>query len=127
MLNMLNGLIVKVWAQEVSTDVPANPLGDRFGGGLSEVFAFIINIVIGTGIALTVVFLGIAGIKYMTSQGDPKAKETAQNALTNAVIGFIVVIAAFTIKIVVGNILAAGAGGTVIENVTPEPSGIPTL
>ena len=49
----------------------------------------------------------------MTAKGDQKAATEARNALTNAVVGFIVVIGAFTIKIVLQNIL----GGENVPNV----------
>jgi hypothetical protein len=114
---MTKGLLKQAHAQ-VDTSVIANPLGDRFTT-LADVFGLATNLVIGVGIALTVIFLVIGGIKYVTSQGDVKAADEARGALTNAVIGFVVVLAAFTIKLIVGNILNPGAGGTVVEDVTP--------
>jgi len=80
---------------------------------LADAFNIAINIVLGAGIALTIVFLILGGIQYMTAKGDQKAATEARNALTNAVVGFIVVIGAFTIKIVLQNIL----GGENVPNV----------
>lgn len=85
---------------------------------LSDVFALGINIVLGIGVALTVIFLILGGIQYMTARGDQKAAQEARASLTNAVIGFIVVIGAFTIRTVLISVI--GAEGTVIEETVPE-------
>ena len=100
-------LLREALAQAVVTTV-SNPL-PNFGAGttLANIFALIINVVIGIGIALTVIFLILGGIQYITSRGDAKAADAARASLTNAVIGFIVVLAAVTIRFVVQNILAA--------------------
>src|SRR3990167_10179183 len=74
---------------------------------IADAFAIAINIVLGAGIALTIIFLILGGIQYMTAKGDQKAATEARNALTNAVIGFIVVIGAFTIKTVLQGLLGA--------------------
>ncbi len=107
----------KVYAQ-VETNVIPNPLGTRFET-LADVFGLATNLVIGAGIALTVIFLVVGGIRYIASQGDPKATDAARGALTNAVIGFVVVIAAFTIKIVVGGVLNTDAGNVGVDQVVP--------
>ena len=72
---------------------------------LPQVFTFVINLVLGVGIAVTIIFLILGGIQYITAKGDAKAAGAARDALTNAVIGFIVVIGAFTIKTIVLNAL----------------------
>src|SRR3989344_6185582 len=76
---------------------------------LSELFGIAINIVLGAGLALTIIFLILGGIQYMTAKGDQKAATEARNALTNAVVGFVVVIGAFTIKKVIENITGANS------------------
>ena len=108
-------LVQKVMAQvQTTVDPPSNLTVTT----LAEAFGIAINIVLGAGIALTIVFLILGGIKYMTSKGDQKAAQEARNALTNAVIGFIVVIGAFTIRIIVTNVIGGDASATVQE-VTP--------
>ena len=102
----------------VSTQAIQNPLGNRFQT-LADVFGLVINLVIGVGVSLTVVFLVIGGIRYITAQGDVKAAESARASLTNAVIGFVIVLAAITIKFIVGGILNTGAGSTNVQEVTP--------
>lgn len=78
-------------------DLPFNDLADVFG--------FLINVVLGVGIAVTIIFLILGGIQYITAKGDQKAAGAARDALTNAVIGFIVVIGAFTIRLILLNVI----------------------
>ena len=75
---------------------------------LADVFGFLVNVVLGVGIAITIIFLILGGIQYITAKGDQKAAGAAREALTNAVIGFIVVIGAFTIRLILMNVI----GGT---------------
>lgn len=105
-------LLRKVYA-DVPTTV-SNPLGNRFTS-IADVFALLINVIIGVGIALTIVYLVLGGIQYITSRGDTKAADEARGALTNAVIGFVVVLGAITVRIVVGNILGANDTSTYNE------------
>lgn len=84
---------------------------------LAEVFTLAINVVMGVGISLTIIFLILGGIQYMTAKGDQKAAQEARTSLTNAVIGFIVVIGAFTIRAILLNLL--NGDGVTIPNVTP--------
>lgn len=107
-------------AQAVATTV-VNPLQNTLGTDvtIANVFALITNIIIGIGIALTVVFLVLGGIQYITSRGDAKAAETARASLTNAVIGFIIVVAAITIRFAIGNVLFGGTDTSGFGNVTP--------
>lgn len=46
---------------------------------------------------VAVFMIAYAGIRYITSRGDPKAVEGARNTLTWAVIGLIVIIISFAI------------------------------
>ncbi len=78
---------------------------------LAKVFGLIMNVVLGVGIALTVIYLILGGIKYITSQGDQKNTQTAREWLTNAVIGFIIVLAAFAIKSLTARLLGADTSG----------------
>ena len=106
--------VQNVYAQPL-TDVQLTPLTDV--NSIADALAIILNIVVGIGIALVVIFLVFGGIQYVMSKGDPKAAATAQQAITNAIIGFVIIVGALTIKIIVGNII--GGGNVTIENVTP--------
>lgn len=109
-----------VYAAGVGTKFE-DPLANKFGGAnatLANVFGLIMNVVLGVGIALTVIYLILGGIKYITSQGDQKNTQTAREWLTNAVIGFIIVLSAFLIKTMTANLLDAKSLD--IETVTPK-------
>lgn len=82
---------------------------------LSDVFGFIVNVVLGVGIAVTIIFLILGGIQYITAKGDQKAAGAARDALTNAVIGFIVVIGAFTIRTIIVNVLLENPDSTNLQ------------
>lgn len=50
------------------------------------------------------VYLVLGGLQLMTSKGDPKAAQGAQAKITNAVIGFIIVIFAYVIVRIFGQV-----------------------
>ena len=110
----MNLMPLKVYAsnqQAIPVDAP--PTVDIGIKSLPDLFNFLINLVMGIGVALAVIFLVIGGIQYITSKGDQKAAETARQTLTNAVIGFIIVIGAFAIKtIVLGALAVNGTPGS---------------
>jgi len=94
-------LVRPVFAQPF--DVPDNPLSEY--KQLWDVLGHILNIVFYVGISMTVVFLIIGGIRYITSGGSKEGAEAARGMITNAIIGFIVVVGAFAIKTILANIL----------------------
>lgn len=98
-------LIRKAWADAPITE-PADPLGGKWTH-LSHVFNAVLNIVFYVGIAMTLIFLIIGGIRYITSGGSKEGAEAARGMITNAIIGFIVVIGAFAVKTIVTNLLGA--------------------
>lgn len=63
----------------------------------------------GAGIAL-LIYLVLGGFQLMTAQGDPKAIQAAQGKITNALIGFVIVIIAFLVVQLFGQLL--GLQGT---------------
>lgn len=78
-------LVQKVYAGAVETAVQ-DPLTGRFDN-LGQVFAFVINLVIGVGWALVFVMLALGFVQYVMSRGEKTAVESAQKWLTYAVIG----------------------------------------
>jgi len=97
-------LIRKAWAA-ANVTAPTNPLA-RFGT-LGNVLGFVMNIVFYVGIALTIIFLIIGGIRYIVSGGDKEGAEGARSMITNAIIGFIVVLGAFAVKTILVSVLGA--------------------
>ncbi len=94
-----------VYAGDI-TEAPTDPLGEKFGT-IGTIFVAVANIVFYVGIAMTVIFLIIGGIRYITSGGSKEGAEAARSMITNAIIGFIVVLGAFAIKTIVTNLLGA--------------------
>lgn len=112
LLDLLNNTALAETPREVTPiDLPFKNLADVFG--------FLINVVLGVGIAVTIIFLILGGIKYITAKGDQKAAGEARAALTNAVIGFIVVIGAFTIRTILLNVITNNTPNLVINSVSP--------
>lgn len=81
------------------------------GSILSDILPYIFG---AAGIAL-LVYLIIGGFQYMLSRGDPKAMQGAQAKITNALIGFVIVIFAFTIVQIFGQVF--GLGGTLFSQI----------
>jgi len=99
---------VLVGVAQAATPLNAQKITLPFNN-LADVFGFLVNVVLGVGIAVTIIFLILGGIQYITARGDQKAAGAARESLTNAVIGFIVVIGAFTIRTILLNVLKSEA------------------
>ena len=89
------------------TDEPVDPLEGKGWDNLGAIFNAVTNVVLYVGIALTIIFLIMGGIRYITSGGDKEGAEAARSNITNAIIGFIVVVGAFALKLIVQSILGA--------------------
>ncbi len=50
-------------------------------------------------------YLLIGGIQWITAAGDPKALDAARGRITNAIIGLVIVVAAFSIAIIIQSVL----------------------
>ena len=88
-----------------------DPLNDFFGGTatLSKVFGAAMNVIMGVAVSLSVIFLGLGGIKYITAKGDVKAAEEARSWLTNAVIGLVIALGALAVRQITLGILGQTA------------------
>ena len=107
-------LFVRV-ASAAITDEPESPIASKFES-IGAIVSAIINLVFYVGIAMTVIFLIIGGIRYIVSGGDKAGTEAARGMITNAIIGFIVVLGAFAIKAIVEKLL----GRTETLPITPS-------
>ena len=84
---------------------------------ISHFLGIALNVAMGVGVSVSVIYIGLAGIRYIMSKGDPKAVAQARQALTYAVGALAITIGAVAFKyIVLNNIL--GAGG--FNNATPD-------
>lgn len=98
-------MLLRVLAQNnIPIDV-VNPVNALAITNISDIFGLIINIVIGVAVGLTIIFLVMCGIQYITAKGDSKAADAARTACTNAIIGFIIAVAGVTIKVAIANTL----------------------
>lgn len=82
-------------------------IGDIIGSLLPYFFA-------GAGLLL-LLYLLYGGISLMLSRGDPKAVQSAKDKITGAVVGFVIVFAAYWIVQILGKILGIGAIGTIFS------------
>ena len=67
------------------------------------------------GGALSAVFIGWAGIQWMTASGDPQRMSQARMAIIGAVVGLVIVGVAFMIPGIISEIVIEPAGGLAIE------------
>lgn len=74
---------------------------DTPGGFIGEAVKYVFGI---AGILL-LVFLVMGGLQLMTSRGDPKAISAAQAKITNALIGFVILLVSGGIVVILGQIL----------------------
>ncbi len=72
---------------------------------LSDIISLALKFVFPAAGVLLLVYLVLAGFSLMTSGGDPKAIQGAKGKITSAIIGFVIVFAAYWIVQLVGIIL----------------------
>ena len=68
-----------------------------YTGSTSDVVESALNLVFYVGGAIAVVMIIISGLNYITSSGDPGKMTKAKNTLLYAIVGLVVIIAAWTI------------------------------
>ncbi len=90
-------------------------------------FGIAINVAMGVGISIAVIFMILAGIRFITSQGDPKAMEQAKQALTYAVVALVLSMGALALRVIIYNILGADSDilGPVGSPSTSPAPGVP--
>jgi ABC-type Na+ efflux pump permease subunit len=69
----------------LSTTTPASIIGK------------ILPYIFGAAAIALLIYLVLGGLQMMTSQGEPKAMQSAQAKITNALLGFVIVLVAFFI------------------------------
>lgn len=84
---------------------------------LGAIISVGLNYLLGIGIAISLITTIISGIKFMESRGDPKAVDTAKNALTYSIIAFLLCGGALTVKALVFNSL--GVSNADLQGGTP--------
>ncbi|OGC68201.1 hypothetical protein A2415_02805 [candidate division WWE3 bacterium RIFOXYC1_FULL_39_7] len=84
---------------QVST-VVSDPLGGRIAS-LTDLLAFVLNLVLGVGFALVLIMLALGFIQYIMSQGDKAGVEKAQKWVTYAVVGGVGLFLVFVLRAVI--------------------------
>ncbi len=95
-----------------------NPLGEicppagipTEASDVGKIITFGIKILMFVGFIAAFIWLLLAGISYITSNGEPSKTAAAQKKITYAIIGLIVIILAFSILTLVENIFSLDAG-----------------
>jgi|SRR3989344_3700782 len=81
--------------------------GITLGNIITALLGYILPL---AGMAL-LLYLLFAGFQFLTSGGDPKKVEQAKERLTSALVGFVIVFAAYWIVQIVGTVLGLGSTG----------------
>lgn len=79
-------------------------------GFLSQLVSTILPIVLGIAGFIAVILIIISGIQMMLSSGNPEAAAAAQGRLTMTIVGFAVIILAFSFTQIIDKIFLGGAG-----------------
>ncbi|MBN1168700.1 hypothetical protein JXA63_02300 [Candidatus Woesebacteria bacterium] len=83
--------------------------GFSSGVTLGEIISAVLPMVWSAAGIVLLALLIFAGFQFMTSGGDPRKKAAAQGKITDAIVGFVIVFAAFWIVELVGIIFGIDA------------------
>jgi positive regulator of sigma E activity len=78
-------------------------------GDIGSIVSSLLNYLFPLAGILLLLYLLLGGFSLMTSGGDPKAVQAAKSKITNALIGFIIIFAAYWIVQLVASILGLDA------------------
>jgi hypothetical protein len=85
------------------------------GGNIGDIVSELVKYLFPLAGILLLLYLIFGGFQLMLSRGDPKAAQSAQGKITNALVGFIIVFAAYWIVQIVGKILGIEAITTIFK------------
>jgi len=89
--------------------------GNHIPGSLGDLITAILPYVFyGAGIAL-LIYMIFGGFQLMLSKGDPKTMQAAQAKITNAIIGFLIVVGSAIIVRLLGQLLGLTIFGSIIK------------
>jgi hypothetical protein len=84
--------------------IQSEALGNKVPTDIAGFINVILPYVFGAASMALLVYLILGGFQLMTSRGDPKAAQGAQGKITNAVIGFVIIIFAYFIVQIFGRV-----------------------
>jgi hypothetical protein len=73
------------------------PAGNKIPTNIGALIGNMLPYIFGATAIALLIYLILGGFQLMTSRGDPKAAQGAQAKITNAIIGFVIVIFAYVI------------------------------
>jgi len=114
----MNGLIPKVYAQTLTL---GQPVGFRVND-IGQIITAAVSLLLIIAAILAFVYLVLGGIQWITSGGDKAGMEAARNKITHAVVGLIVVGAAYAIMILAQNFLGISLFGAEGGVKVPTPA-----
>lgn len=101
----------KVFAEDASIVVPQQGTGFKIDN-LGTLISSAVSAMLIIAAILAFIYLVLGGIQWITSGGDKAGMEGARNKITHAIVGLIVVAAAYAIMILVSNFLGISFLGT---------------
>lgn len=114
-------LATPVLAQTIDIIKPSTVTVDQIGNVISAV----IGVLIIVAAILAFLFLILGGVQWITSGGDKSAMEAARNRITSAIVGLIIVAAAWAVMVLAAQFIGLDLfkeGGLKIPTVkTPNP------
>lgn len=102
-MNLLSILESKVYATAVGT----TPISGLAITTVEDLVTIVTNILIVVGVAVVIVMLALGFVKYITSQGDKAAVDSAQKTLTYAVIGGVGLLIVYGLRTILLGLLGA--------------------
>lgn len=97
------------------------PVPPGFPDEPNEIIAGIITLVIAIAGLVFFFMLIFGGIRYLTAGGDEKAIQEARRSLTTAVVGLIIIVAAFLIAQLLFAVFGLNSLVNVVNPTTPTP------
>lgn len=88
----------------IEQETVPNFAGETIGEVVSVLLLYVVPF---AGLAM-LLYLLYGGYQYLLSRGDPKAVQQAQGTITTAIIGFIIVFAAYWIVQIIGRVFGIG-------------------
>jgi Type IV secretion system pilin len=85
--------------------IQSSALGNKVPTDIGGVIGNILLYIFGAAAIALLIYLMLGGFQMMTSRGDPKAMQGAQAKITNALIGFVIIIIAFFVVQLLGQLL----------------------
>lgn len=110
-LNLNNQEGMTPGSGQIDTAFGTNPNKD-----VREIIVSYVQIFLGLLGLIFVVLIVLAGYKYMMAAGDSKATEDSLSQIKNAVIGLVIILAAYGVTVFVGSQINTATSGTTTMN-----------